>query len=112
MNIATDRPEAIDSALEAALAPLREKHGELIVLRKDGAVAAFKRLSRMEYKRFRAQLFDDKKRPDALEAITNLCRVYPDQAAYDAMLDRQPALADAFGEQLLEVAGAGKAERA
>jgi len=111
MNEATDRPEAITDALEAALAPLREKHGELIVLDKDGDVAAFRRINGPEYKRFRAKLFDEKKRPDALEEITRVCLVHPDKAAFEAMLVRRPALADAFGEQLLEVAGAGKAER-
>lgn len=111
LNPAIDRPEAIDAALEAILAPLREKYGELITLDKDGDVAVFRRITQPEYKRFRAQLFDDKKKPDALEAITRLCRLHPDVATWEQMLVRRPALADSYGEQLLEVAGAGKAER-
>ena len=97
-------PEAI---IEAA----RATHGEVSELTAGEYAVLVRAPTRGEYKRFRAESLDERKRAEAVEHLCRSCVVYPDPAAFDALLDRKPALADIFGAKVLELEGAaGEAE--
>jgi hypothetical protein len=61
--------------------------------------------SRAEYKRFRQDASDDRKKASALEMLVCSCVLYPDGAAFQALLDEAPGLSETFGEELLKACG-------
>lgn len=63
--------------------------------------------SRIIWRKFKLCIQDERKRPDAFEALVRDCCRWPDAAALDAMLERRPALAETFGDAVAELAGAG-----
>ena len=66
-----------------------------------------KRPPRAEYKRFRAMLFDEAQKPDALETLALACVIYPSVADFKNMLIDRPALGDTVGRKCSEAAGGG-----
>lgn len=90
----------------ATLDALREKHGELHELPLgEGEAVLVRRPRRADYKKFRGKADREATRADALEILARDCIVWPDVAAFEAMLERRPALADVVGGKLLELAG-------
>lgn len=85
---------------------LRAEHGEIYQLEAAGEAVIARPPTRAEYRRFRAKVLDEKGREAALETLTRACVVWPDTSAFDALLERKPALAEVFGAKLLELAGA------
>lgn len=61
--------------------------------------------SHAEYKRFRAMLHNEAQKPDAAENLARVCVVYPSRAEFDALLEDYPAIGDACGNALGELAG-------
>lgn len=66
-----------------------------------------KRPPRAEYKRFRAMLFDDAQKPEALETLACACVIYPEPAEFKKLLIDRPALAEKVGGKCSEAAGGG-----
>lgn len=73
----------------------------------DGDTVVVAPPSRAQWRRFKSMASDDRKRPDALEMILRDCLMHPAAPAFESMLDMRPALIEVFGEQVLELAGAG-----
>lgn len=65
-----------------------------------------------EYDRFKVEASKAADRPEiglnALKALTRACVVYPDKDAFSVLLDRYPAIADSYGNELLQMAGASQ----
>lgn len=93
------------------LEAIREKHPSCVVLSakagSDLIEVAVVPPSRHAWRRFKACITDERKKPDAFELLVRDCTVHPDPAGLEAMLDRRPALAETFGDALCELAGAG-----
>lgn len=89
----------------AVLAELTEKHPNAVVLTAEGDSVVVLPPSRAIWKRFRTFAADEKRRPDAFEALLRDCLVHPDKAGLEALLERRPGLAENFGGKLLELAG-------
>jgi hypothetical protein len=91
---------------------LKAEHGEIHLLRASGVEVVVKAPGRAQWKRFRAYVADERRRPDAVETLLRDCVVHPDAAALDAILEKRPGLAETFGNQVVELAGAsGEAEK-
>jgi hypothetical protein len=88
-------------------AELKGKHPGAVALTAAGETVAVVAPTRPQWKRFRSTAVDEKRRPEALEQLLRDCLVYPDQAALTAILERKPGLAETFGAEVLELAGAG-----
>ena len=64
---------------------------------------------RQTWRRFKSELADEAKKPNAVENLLIGCTLLPDQAELAAMLDRKPALAELFGSKVVTLA-VGEAE--
>lgn len=98
------------SITDEELKQLEVKNRKILVLRRDGYEAIFRRPTRDEYRKFKADLSNDEVKPYALEYLVTACCLHPDRAAFNAMLDEAPALSDSFGNDLVKWAGLGQAE--
>lgn len=96
-NIAREKLEA-----------LHREYGQIWVLNVNDPsdpVVVFKKPSRLEYKEFQAKVADNTKYlPIANERFAKAIVVYPDETAFDALLDEWPALADKVGAEGRRVA--------
>jgi hypothetical protein len=61
--------------------------------------------TRAEWKRFMSYNRDDKKKDDAFEVLLFDCRIFPEAAALESLLDLKPGLIESFGKILTEMAG-------
>lgn len=97
---------------DATLQKLKVEHGNGLYLLEAGDHAIVARApGRAVWKKFRATLTTDRK-ADALELLVRDCVVHPTGAEFEAMLDERPGLAETFGNELADIAGAGdEAER-
>ena len=84
---------------------LKAKHQDLTQLSQDETDILVKPPTRPQWKRFRAFMSDERKRPDAMEQLLRDCLVYPELTELDAMLERRPGLAESFGSSVVEMAG-------
>jgi hypothetical protein len=89
------------------LEELRAKHRELFQFTQGDVTVVATPPNRHLWKRFRTQMMDDRRQSDAMENLVRDCVLYPDRAAFEAILERRPGLVEAFGKQLQELAGAG-----
>lgn len=93
------------------LAALRSKHGlvALVSFKESefapAAEVVVKKPPRGEYKRYRAMLFDDAQRPEALETLARACAVYPDGPALEKMADDRPSMWERVGAKVTQLAG-------
>ena len=93
------------------IARLRSQHGIVaLVSFKESEFApaldvVVKMPPRSEYKRYRAMLFDDAQRSEALETLARACIVQPDKAGIDDALVARPALFERVGNRLTEMLG-------
>lgn len=73
---------------------------------RDGAwEVVMRKPTHAEYKRFRAQLHNEQQKPDAAENLARVCVVHPSREQFDALLEDYPAIGDACGNALGELAG-------
>ncbi len=111
-------PKKAQEEREKILATLKEKHKRVVMLVAPapdvsgetdlgGETIAVVPPSRAQWRRFRVVGQDEVKRVDALEMLLRDCLVYPEAAAFEALLEARPGLVETFGEQVLELAGAG-----
>lgn len=94
------------------LAELESLHEEGHLLTgPEGHQVFVKRPGRKEWKRFQSGAEQPGKRLDAYEQLLQDCRVYPEKAKLDEMLESRPALGMLFGARVVDLAGmVGEAE--
>jgi hypothetical protein len=63
---------------------------------------------KVTFKRFRAQMQDEKKKLDASELLVRACMLHPDSAGFDAMLEHKPGLVETLLNVILDLAGMEK----
>jgi len=97
---------------EATLQKLKAEHGDGLYLLEAGDYSIVARApGRQIWKKFRATLTTDRK-AESLELLVRDCLVHPAGAEFEAMLEERPGLAETFGNELADIAGAGdEAER-
>ena len=91
---------------DEVVSALKDAHGELHQLEANGLVVIVRKPSRGEYKRFMSEGADDRKRVNASENLVRTCVVWPERKVFDQMLEEFPGLAESYGFQVLEMAGA------
>ena len=102
----SEEPAALDELLtEAEAKALREKHGEIAAVNTKRGVAAFRSPTRAEYARYNSLIFDEKKRPNAFEALVSTCVVKPDAKTFQTWLDSSPGITETCLNIVLELAG-------
>lgn len=100
---------------EAQLAEVRAKHptASLHLLEFDDGAIVAKQPTPGEWKRFvTATLADRGQSANALETLVRSCLVWPDPAAFDALIEERPALIQRLGDKLSDIAGASENVRA
>ncbi len=86
------------------VAELKEKHPALKLFQVGSIIV--KRPGPVEYRKFKVKgMTGGAARADATEELVRDCLVYPDQAAFTAMVNDQPALVDVLVDRLLDLAG-------
>lgn len=90
------------------LAELEAKHGDIehVVGKGSKWEVVYKRAPRAVYKRFRSLAHDPAKKSEAQEMLALGCVVYPSPAAFDALLDKFPAIPEASSDALGRLVGA------
>ena len=66
--------------------------------------------NRSQYKQFRSQVHDEKRKADATEMLVRHLVVYPSPEEFDALMEEWPALCDGCGGTLNSLAGAEQVE--
>jgi len=95
---------------------MKAEHGRVVSLYKEGVdgdpdiFGIAKRVPRAEYKRFRAALFDDAQKSDAMEQLARACVVYPSREEFAQLLEDFPAVAEGIAGKLLDAARGGDKE--
>lgn len=89
---------------------LKAEHGEIYLIRHpDGEFppVIVKKPSKTEYNRFKSEASHDRKAvaDKAVTGFFNRHVVYPARGDLDVILEQYPALEDAYGKKLLELAG-------
>lgn len=109
---------AKDEALCAKIREAVEKHGEdeiavLALSKPVGAVAIFRTPTAAEYKRFTANILDDKPSTKAAagEIMARNCVVHPDKQTFASWCERYGGIGSAVLKPLSKLAGAELAER-
>jgi hypothetical protein len=94
---------------EAKLAELQSQSKTKIHVIKVGEKEiVLRQLDRMEYRKFKSDKDDERKRLDLAELLVMGHLVYPSAAEFEALLEDKPALVDILGAQLLSIAGLGE----
>lgn len=112
----TDRK--VIEAREKLLEQIREKHPRAILLSVEpapgtepgemgGDVIGVTPPTRAQWRKFKVVGMDQAKRPDVMEMLLRDCLVYPEPTAFEALVERRPGLIETFGEEVLELGGAG-----
>ena len=85
---------------------LKEQHGDLrsVKTKRSGTIIV-RGPSAGEWRRWRADSADVKKRAQSVETLVRACVVHPDAAGFSALLERAPALVETLAESVLELAG-------
>lgn len=91
---------------------LKEQHGELVCVTVGGTELVFRRPNRTEYDRWFDQMQADKAQASRhARQLAKVCRVYPDEAGFDAAIDLRPAaLTTDVINAITELAGLGSEE--
>ncbi len=107
------RPDRSKEELsEKILADLQEKYpnGFIVVPTVVGPVAC-RCPSRSDYQRFQSNLFDDKKKAQAVDMLVTASLIYPDIKTFNDMVDQAPGIMTPIGSELIKFAGSdGDAE--
>lgn len=78
------------------LIELTAPSGEKIIVRSPSSA---------DWKKFRADQSDDRKKLYAADGLLRRCCVHPDAQGLDAMLELKPGLVETYGVELVELAG-------
>lgn len=96
------------------IAQLKDQHGDnihMITTDENDSIVA-KAPTKPIYEKYKAALFDDRKRARANEGLVRDCLVAPDRETFNAMIETKPALIETYATKLLELAGAREAVEA
>lgn len=105
----SDAPDVGEELItETEARQLREKHGEFTVVKTKCGVVALRCPSRAEYTRYNSLIFDEKKRPQAFEALVTTCIIKPDSKTYLSWLEKAPGITETCLNAVLELAGVEK----
>jgi hypothetical protein len=96
---------------EKVLEDLRAKHGDLYMVETEIGPVVFRGANRVEYRQWKSARDDDAKKFAADEILSRACVVYPDAAAFEAMLDKLPALAGILQGEIIQVSGGAALSR-
>lgn len=77
----------------------------ILTAEESGLQVAVKKPGRAEYRRFKDQRVDPGKRTVATENLFLACLLHPSKEEFQKILADAPALADAFGETILDKLG-------
>lgn len=80
--------------------------GEVVLVETVLGSAVFRAPTRDEYKRWREQVHDARKKSDATETLVRTCVLYPDRKTFDTWLDARAGIADECGDAVTDLAGA------
>lgn len=96
------------------IAAWEAQHGPVIILRPPDRSfeVVFRKPTRLEHRQFRSASQNPAKAADAQEALSFQCLIYPDRAAYDALLEKYPGIPDspAFSSAIMKLNGLGVEE--
>lgn len=87
---------------------LKRKHGVNrvhVITTPDGETVYVRAPAQGVWRRFRAEMQDDRRNEMASERLMRACLLHPDMPSFDAMLEDRPALLDTFASELCEIAG-------
>lgn len=84
---------------------LKAQHGDLRRVKTKRGDVIVRGPDQGEWRRFRAESGDAKKKAQSVETLVRACVVHPAAPAFSAMLDRAPALVETLAESVLELAG-------
>lgn len=87
---------------EGTLATLKAQHGMVFRYTIDGQTLLFRRAKRADYRRFKTEAMDEKRRPFATENLAAACLLQPDSDTYEALLERYPAVPERVASDLLD----------
>lgn len=92
---------------ESSLDALKSKYPgvQLHLAECDEGAIVFRTPPRGEWKRFVSEAAEKARAGEALAALVRSCLVWPDLGTYDALIERLPALSEAFGTKVAEAAG-------
>ena len=94
---------------EALLAKLRAEHGTVFEVEdEDFGLVVFRRPTKLEFRTFKSDRDDDSKKVVADEIFAAKVVVYPESAAFTALLDKFPVLATNVAGEAMKKAGGGK----
>jgi hypothetical protein len=94
-------------ARQELIAKLKAEHGgDIYEFSQDGIVVYFRAAKRAEYARFKDRVAEKTNRMLAIDELVISCVVHPAQEAFEAILEKRPALADVLSEEILTIAGA------
>lgn len=87
---------------DATLATLKNQHGMVFRYTIDGQTLLFRRAKRADYRRFKTEAMDDKRRALATENLAAACLLQPDADTYEALLERYPAVPERVASDILD----------
>jgi hypothetical protein len=93
-------------ARQEFIAKLKAEHGDVYEFSQDGIVLYFRQAKRAEYARFKDRVAEKSSRQIAIDELVGSCVVHPAREAFEAILEKRPALADVLSEEILTIAGA------
>lgn len=87
------------------IAALKAQHGDLRRVKTKRGDVIVRGPDQGEWRRFRADSADPKKKAQSVETLVRACVVHPDPPLFSALLERAPALVETLAESVLELAG-------
>jgi hypothetical protein len=84
---------------------LKDAHGELRRVKTKRGDVVVRGPSVGEWRRWRAESADAKRRAQSIETLVRSCVVHPEPPAFGELLEKAPALVETLAEAVLELAG-------
>lgn len=84
---------------------LERDHGEVLKVNTVLGPVVLRGPLPVEYKRFRDQFLDEKRKAIAAEQLARSCVVFPSKEAYDAMVKKKPGISDLCGVKAIGMSG-------
>jgi len=94
------------------IAELKSTHGRIahVVGKGNAWEVVFRKPTRAEYKKFKADAANPARQSDAQEMLARSIVVHPSREAFDALLEDYPAIPEASSSAIAELVGFGTEE--
>lgn len=89
----------------AEIEALKARHGDMRRVKTKRGDVIVRGPDQGEWRRFRAESGDAKKKAQSVETLVRACVVHPPAPEFAALLERAPALVETLAESVLELAG-------